>query len=208
MSPNWNEIITTKQALRELYGAPVPPALIKEIDYISPHYRSFVERSPFVILATCGSDGIDCSPRGDAPGFVRVHDEKTLLIPDRPGNNRIDSLRNIVSNLAVAPLFLIPGIGETLRVTGDAVISTNAGLAQSFAVNGGPARTVIVVNVRSVFFQCSKAIVRSYLWDERSRTERGDLPSVGTILAALSDNRFGGEAYDRAAPERINANLY
>jgi len=161
--------VTTVEALAALYGEPYGPAIVKEIDRVNPHYRKFIEAAPFFALATCGPEGLDCSPRGDAPGFVRVADEKTLLIPDRRGNNRIDSLRNIVSDPRVALLFLIPGIGETIRVIGRATISTDPALAESFIVDGKTPRTVIVVAVERVFYQCTKAIVRSKLWDPAGR---------------------------------------
>ena len=176
--------------------------------FLSAHDRMFIERSPFVVLATCGPDGLDCSPRGDAPGFLRVHDDKTLLIPDRPGNNRIDSLRNIAAKRRAAVLFLIPGVGETLRAIGDTVVSADPDLARTFAVNGKVPRTVIAIAVRSVFFQCSKAIVRSRLWDEEAKIDRWSLASVGTILAELSNCQFGGEAYDRELASRTKTRLY
>jgi uncharacterized protein len=147
-------------------------------------------------------------PRGDAPGFVRVHDERTLLIPDRPGNNRLDSLRNVIADARVALLFMIPGIGESLRVVGCAAISADPALTQSFAVNGKAPRAVIRVAVRSVYCQCSKAIVRSRLWDPEAKIDREHLPSIGTILAALSKCKFDGKAYDREAPRRIRERLY
>ena len=143
--------VATLEALAALYGEPYGPAIVKEIDHINPHYRKFIEAAPFFALATCGPEGLDCSPRGDAPGFVRVADEKTLLIPDRRGNNRIDSLRNIVSDPRVALLFLIPGIGETIRVIGRASISAYPARAESFVVYGKAPRTIIVVAVERVF---------------------------------------------------------
>src|SRR5687768_16448311 len=139
--------INDVQTLEALYGAPSGAAVEKEVDYIHPHYRTLIAASPFVVLATSGPGGLDTSPRGDHPGFVVVQDEKTLLIPDRRGNNRIDSLRNIVSNPHVALLFLIPGVGETLRVNGRAVISTAPALLERFGVDGKPPRSVIVVSV-------------------------------------------------------------
>src|SRR5262249_14703664 len=180
----------------------------KEADRVTSHYRAFIEAAPFFALATAGPDGLDCSPRGDAPGFVRVHDEKTLLVPDRRGNNRIDSLRNLLSDPRVALLFLIPGCGETIRVNGRAAISTDPVLAQSFSVDGKSPRVVLVVAVERVFYQCSKAIVRSKLWDPSRHIDRKSLPSNGTILAELTGGRLGGEAHDRAAPERLKATLY
>src|ERR1700757_1390781 len=200
--------ITTLEALEALYAKPYGPAIVKEVDRINAHYRKFIEAAPFFALATSGPDGLDCSPRGDAPGFVRVHDEKTLLIPDRLGNNRIDSLRNILHDPRVALLFLIPGCGETIRVNGRAAISTDPALCASFAVNEKAPRAVLVVSVDRIFYQCAKAIVRSKLWDPSRHVDRKSLPSNGTILAELTDGRLGGEAHDRAAPERIKATLY
>jgi PPOX class probable FMN-dependent enzyme len=200
--------VATMQALEALYGAPYGPSIVKEIDHVNASYRKFIEAAPFFALATSGPDGLDCSPRGDAPGFVRVQDDKTLLIPDRPGNNRIDSLRNLIHDSRVALLFLIPGVGETIRVIGRASISTDPALTETFAVNGKTPRTVIVVAVERVFFQCTKAIVRSKLWNPALHVERKSLPSAGTILAEISGGKIGGPEHDRAAPERIRETLY
>jgi PPOX class probable FMN-dependent enzyme len=200
--------VSSTDELVVIYGAPPPAAVIKEIDYVSPHYRAMIETSPFVVLATCGPEGLDCSPRGDTPGFVRVRDTKTLLIPDRRGNNRIDSLRNVVRDPRVALLFLIPGIGETLRVNGRAVSSIDPELLADFAVDGKRPRSVLVVTVERVYFQCAKAVARAKLWESGSRIERSRVPSTGTILAALSDGQVGGEPYDRALPERNKAEMY
>jgi len=200
--------VSTLAALEALYDKPYGPAIVKEIDRINAHYRKFIETAPFFALATSGPDGLDCSPRGDAPGFVRVADEKTLLIPDRRGNNRIDSLRNIVSDPRVALLFLIPGVGETIRVIGRASISTDPALTETFIVNGKAPRSVIVVAVERVFFQCTKAIVRSKLWDPARHVDRKSLPSAGTILGEISGGKIGGTEHDRAQPQRIKETLY
>jgi PPOX class probable FMN-dependent enzyme len=167
-----------------------------------------IEAAPFVAIATSGPEGLDCSPKGDAAGFVRILDAKTLAIPDRPGNNRIDGFRNIIRDPRIALLFLIPGVGETLRVNGRASISVDPELMQGFAVNGKLPRCVLIVHIESIYFHCSKAIVRSKLWDEATKIDRKSLPSTGTIIAELSKGRLGGEAYDREAPERIKAQLY
>jgi PPOX class probable FMN-dependent enzyme len=167
-----------------------------------------IEAAPFVTIATAGPEGLDCSPKGDAPGFVRILDDKTLAIPDRPGNNRIDGFRNILRDPRIALLFLIPGIGETLRINGSADISIDPELMQGFAVNGKLPRAVLIVHVESIFFHCSKAIVRSRLWDEATKIDRKLLPSTGTLIAELSEGRLGGEAYDRELPERIKTQLY
>ncbi len=180
----------------------------KEIDHVSDHYRAFIEAAPFFALATGGPEGLDCSPRGDAPGFVRVADPKTLMVPDRRGNNRIDSLRNIMRDPRVALLFLIPGIGETIRVIGTAALSIDPDLLASFAVNGKPPCCVIVITVERVFYQCTKAIVRSKLWDPARHVDRARLPTTGTILAAQTAGRLGGAAHDRGQLERTMAKLY
>jgi hypothetical protein len=201
-------LITTVEQLEAVYGQPSGAALAKEIDHIAPVYRRLIEAAPFVAIATGGPDGLDCSPKGDAPGFVRVLDDKTLALPDRPGNNRIDGFRNLLKEPRIGLLFLIPGVGETLRVNGRAAISIDPELLASFAVNGKLPRCVLLVHVETVFFHCSKAIVRSKLWDEATKIDRKSLPSTGTIIAEVSNGRLGGADYDRAAPERIEKMLY
>ena len=196
------------EQLEALYGEKPPAAVIKEIDHINGSYRKLIEAAPFVAVATGGPEGLDCSPKGDAHGFVRILDEKTLAIPDRPGNNRIDGFRNIMRDPRIALLFLIPGVGETLRVNGRAAISVEPKLMQSFAVNGKLPRCVLIVHVEAVYFHCSKAIVRSKLWDAETKIDRKSLPSTGAIVAELSQGKFDGEAYDRAMPQRIKAQLY
>ncbi len=203
-----DHLVTTVEQLEAIYGQPYGPSLAKEIDYISPAYRRLIEAAPFVAVATGGPEGLDCSPKGDAPGFVRILDDKTLAIPDRPGNNRIDGYRNILRDPRIALLFLIPGIGETLRVNGRASISIDPDLMQSFAVNGKLPRSVLIVRIETIFFHCSKAIVRSKLWDPATQIERKSLPSTGSIIAEVSQGIMGGEAYDKEAPERIKAMLY
>jgi PPOX class probable FMN-dependent enzyme len=203
-----SHIITSVAELESLYGEVNKASLLKETDRVVPEYRAFIEAAPFVALATRGPEGLDCSPRGDGPGFVHVQNEKTLLLPDRRGNNRIDSLRNIVRDPSVALLFLIPGIGETLRVNGRAVISIEPALLDSFAIDGKAPKSVIAVTVETVFFQCARAILRSELWNPKKHVARGSLPSAGQILAALSNNQVGGEAYDRELPERQRTTLY
>jgi uncharacterized protein len=203
-----DHLITSIEQLQSLYGEKLPTSVIKEIDHINDGYRKLIEAAPFVAIATSGPEGLDCSPKGDAPGFVRILDDKTLAIPDRPGNNRIDSFRNIMRDPRIALLFLIPGIGETLRVNGRASISIDPDLMQSFAVGGKLPRSILIVHIESIYFHCSKAIVRSKLWEEATKIDRKSLPSTGTIIAELSSGKFGGEIYDREAPERIKAQLY
>jgi hypothetical protein len=200
--------ITDIDALEKLYGAPAGAAVEKEISYLHPHYQKLIAASPFFVLASGGPEGMDASPRGDAPGFVVVGDEKTLFIPDRRGNNRVDSLRNILANPRVALLFLIPGIGETLRVNGRAEISTDPALLERFAVEGKLPRSVMVVHVDTVFFQCARAIFRSKLWDPAQQVERRSLPSLGTIVADVSKGRFDAKKYDEGLYERLKSGLY
>ena len=195
-------------SLECLYGTPQGPSCVKEIDYIHPHYRAFIAAAPFAVLATSGPGGLDASPRGDPAGFVVVENEKTLLIPDRRGNNRADSLRNIITDPRVALLFLIPGAGETLRVNGRAVISTAPTLLNRFSVNGKVPRSVLVVHVDTVYFQCARAILRAKLWDPCQQIDRGKLPSPGTILAELTQSRIDAVNYDRDLPERLKTTLY
>ena len=203
-----DHLLTTVEQLEAHYGLPAGAAVWKEIDHINPQYRAFIEAAPFFVLASVGPEGVDCSPRGDAPGFVRVTDERTLVIPDRRGNNRIDSLRNIVRDPRVSLLFLIPGVGETFRIIGRASISTDPALLEGFVFAGKTPRAVIVVDVERVYFQCSKALIRSKLWDPASLVDRKSLPSNGTILAAITEGREGGEEYDRAYPERLRQTIY
>jgi PPOX class probable FMN-dependent enzyme len=201
-------VITTLESLEALYGQPAEASLIKEVDHVTPQYRALVEASPFAVLATSGPEGLDCSPRGDHPGFVRVVDSKTLMMPDRRGNNRTDSLRNIIRDPRVALLFLIPGSGTTLRVNGRAQLSTDAELLSSFVVDGKAPRSVVVIHVDSVYFQCARAVVRSDLWNPDKHVEASCIPTPGQILAGLSEGRVGGEEYDRAFPERARATLW
>lgn len=195
-------------ALEALYGTPSAGAIAKEIDHIHPHYRAMIEASPFMVLATCGPEGLDASPRGDPAGFVHVLDDRTLAIPDRRGNNRVDSLRNIVRDPRVALLFLIPGVGETLRVNGQAVVSTDPALLARFTFRDTLPRSVIVVTADRVYFQCSKALVRSELWNPERHVARSSLPSTGTILADISGGTVGGVQYDREYPERLRTTIY
>jgi PPOX class probable FMN-dependent enzyme len=201
-------IIATISELEAIYGEPGEASTAKVADRITPSYRVLIEKSPFAALATCGPEGLDCSPRGDLPGFVRIHDEKTLMLPDRRGNNRIDSLRNVVRDPRVALLFLIPGSGSTLRVNGRAHLTQDASLLASFRVEGKAPRTVMVMSVDEIYFQCARAIVRSDLWNPDKRVDIRTLPTPGRILAEMSGNRVGGEVYDREWPERARNSLW
>jgi uncharacterized protein len=201
-------IVTDIAALEELYGVPAEASIVKEVDRVTPAYRALIEASPFAVLATSGPEGLDCSPRGDRPGFVRVQDERTLVLPDRRGNNRIDSLRNIVRDPRVALLFLIPGSGSTLRINGEARISADPDLLASFRMENKAPRTVIVMTVNEIYFQCARAIVRSDLWNPDKRVDPRSLPTPGQILASMSDNTVGGDSYDREWPERARNSMW
>ncbi|CAN5602572.1 pyridoxamine 5'-phosphate oxidase family protein [soil metagenome] len=201
-------IVTSVAELEAIYGEANPRSLVKEITFLNEPYRAFVEAAPFVIMATSGAEGLDCSPKGDAPGFVRVIDEHTLALPDRLGNNRIDNLRNLIVDPRISLLFLIPGVGETLRVNGTAQISADPALLESFTVQGKQPRTVILITIQAVYFHCPKAFVRSKLWDPATQISRSELPSAGEILQCITEGAMDGAQYDREYPERLKATLY
>lgn len=203
------DAITTLEQLDALFGAVAAPSRLKEVPFIPAQYRALIAASPFAMLATSGPDGLDASPRGDAPGFVAVEDEQTLLLPERRGNNRADSLRNIIADPRVALLFLIPGVGETLRVNGKARILVTPGLLQRFAVDGHEPKCVIEIKVDAAYFQCARAVLRSKLWDPAAAMRpQGALPSAGAMLAALTRGEIDGKAYDEALPARQRSTLY
>jgi PPOX class probable FMN-dependent enzyme len=200
--------ITTVEQLEKLYGPVRPVAILKEKEELTDAYRKLIEAAPFVAIATSGPEGLDCSPKGDPAGFIRILDSRTLAIPDRPGNNRIDGMRNLVRDPRIALLFLIPGVSETLRVNGRATISVDPDLLQSFAMDGKLPRSVMIVHIERIYFHCAKAIVRSKLWDDASKVDRRALPSTGAMVAELTAGKFGGSDYDRELPARIKAELY
>jgi PPOX class probable FMN-dependent enzyme len=204
-------VISTIEQLETIYGSfdkIGEASTAKVAERITPQYRRLIEVSPFAALATRGPEGLDCSPRGDLPGFVRIHDERTLMMPDRRGNNRVDSLRNIVRDPNIALLFLIPGAGTTLRINGKAHLSADPALLDSFAVTEKAPRTVIVMTVGEIYFQCARAIVRSDLWNPDKRIDPRTLPTPGEILAEMSESRVGGAEYDRAWPERAQQTMW
>jgi PPOX class probable FMN-dependent enzyme len=201
-------IISTIVELESIYGKPVAVSLVKEVNWVTPHYRAYIEASPFAVLASAGPEGLDCSPRGDVAGFVRVHDSRTLMLPDRRGNNRVDSLRNIVRDPRVALLLMIPGVGNTLRINGRAHLSTAPDLLASFAIEGKAPRTVIVMAVDAVYFQCTRALLRSELWNPARHVDPKSLPGAGQILAALSQNQVDGDDFDQAWPERARQAMW
>jgi uncharacterized protein len=189
--------INQPEVLRDLYGEPVPASLVKEMTFLTDAYAAFIKASPFVILSTCGEEGLDASPRGGPPGFVRVVDKKTLILPDRSGNNRVDSLSNVVSDPRIAMLFLVPGVGETMRVNGEARISVEPELLQSFAdTNGKIPRSAMIVSIDRCYVHCSQSLARSKLWDPAAQVDRKALPSIGQMLQACRAE-FDGAAYDK-----------
>ena len=200
--------IATIEQLEAIYGLPGETSLVKEIDHLIPEYARFIEASPFVALATSGPEGLDCSPRGDLSGFVRIADPRTLQMPDRHGNNRADSLKNIIRDPRVGLLFLVPGSGTALRVNGRAAISIDDDLRASFAVEGKAARSVIVIGIDAVYFQCARAIHRSELWNPARHVDPKTLPTPGEILAVTSKARIDAEAYDAAWPGRAKATMW
>ena len=200
--------ICTEEQLDALYDRPVPTSSLKEVDHITDDYARLIAASPFVILATVGPEGLDCSPRGDPRGFARVADPKTLMIPDRRGNNRIDSLQNIVRDPRLALLFLIPGIGTSMRVNGKARLSTDPGLCASFAMEGKNPKCVIIITVERAYTQCQKAIARSRLWDAETHADKTSLPTVGEMMERLAPGNFDGNAYDAEYPARMKRTIY
>lgn len=177
-------MVRTVEDLRHLYGEPSERARLKALPKLDRHCRRFIELSPFLVIGTADASGsADCSPRGDAPGFVQILDDRTLAIPDRPGNNRADTLSNIIANPNVALIFFVPGINETLRVNGRARVVTDAALLDGMAVLGKLPRSAILVTVERAFLHCAKALIRSHLWDPDTRVERSVYPSLGKVLA-------------------------
>lgn len=206
------DVVADEQALQAMFKAPSRLALMKELDHLDQHCRRFIELSPFLCLATASADGnADNSPRGDAPGFVEITDEKTLIIPDRPGNNRIDSLRNIVHNPHVGLLFFIPGFTETLRLNGRAKLITAPEILARHAVDGRTPSLAVLVRVDQVFLQCSKALIRSKLWEEGAKVDRRSMPTLGQIIADVVDQKASAETvkgYDEIIDQNIREELY
>lgn len=201
------DIIENEDELAALYASPSERAVHKQIDSIDDHCRAFIAASPLLLLATSSLRGADCSPRGGPPGFVEVATPQLLLLPDSSGNNRLDSLRNIVANPFVGLIFLVPGVNETLRVNGRAVISRNAALRERFVFNNRIPKTVVGIYVEEAFMQCSKALVRADVWNPSRHVPRNSLPSLGTILEAHTGGRVRGAEYDREAEQRVREGL-
>ena len=203
-----DHIIRDLDTLRAIYGTPSGGAVAKEVATLHPHYQALIRAAPFAVLATAGERFVDATPRGDGPGFVTIENDQTLLLPDRRGNNRIDGLRNILHDPRVALLFLIPGVSETLRVNGQAEISIAPDLLERFIHAGKLPRSVLVIHVETVFFQCAKAIMRSELWNPDKHIARNSLPSNGTILADITKGAMDGAALDAAGPARLIETMY
>lgn len=189
--------------LEALYGTPSEASQIKETGTIIPEYAAFIEASPFFLLATVGPEGLDCSPRGEAPGFAKLLDDTTLAIPDRKGNNRVDSLRNIVRDPRVALCFLIPGSHTCMRVNGTAELTIDPRVLQQFTMEGKLPKSVIVVKTQSVYFQCGKAIIRSGLWDASQHADLATLPTQGELIKAASGRDMDAYGFDREWNEKL-----
>ena len=196
--------LTSEAALREIYKAPLDTAIRKQTDYVTEPGRALIEASPMIMMATAGKDGVDVSPKGDGPGFVQLLDERTLLIPDRPGNNRLDGMQNLLDNPNVGIIFMVPGNNSTYRVNGTAYISNDPALLERFLVNNKPPRTVIVVKIVEAFSHCPKAFVRSDLWKEGAKGMPEGVPDRGTFAA----HRDGGDdEYAREYVEHYKTRL-
>jgi len=200
-------LLTSLDALNAHYGTPGEASLIKEIGYLSPAYRQIVEISRFCALTTSGPEGLDCSPRGDEDPVVRIQDDRTLLLPDRRGNNRIDSLRNIVRDPRVSLMFMVPGWNNVLRINGEAVLSVDPDLLASFKKEGHMPRSVIIVSIGTVYFQCARALMRSDLWNPDTQIDKSDLPTPGKIMQEIKAE-FDGETYDVEWPQRAKESMW
>lgn len=199
--------IDTVEELNALYGEPGEASLIKVTDCLTAEYRRMIEASPFVALATAGPEGLDCSPRGDAGNVVYVEDARTLLMPDWRGNNRVDSLSNIVRDPRVALMFLIPGSNTAMRVNGRAVVAVEPALLERFDMDGRHPRSVIVVTIDEVYSQCARALIRADLWNPEKHADVEALPTVGDMLKGVKDG-FDGAAYDRDWPGRAAKTMW
>ena len=199
--------ITTIAELEALYAAPVVNSLKKGTPVINAEYRALIEAAPFFAIASIGEDGMDCSPRGDGPGCIHILDERTVAFADRRGNNRLDTLRNIVVDPRVALLFLIPGLNEALRINGRAHLTTEPDLLESFAINGKLPATAIVVEIDTMYFQCARALKRSNLWGADAQVDPKSLPSAGQMVKSVLQD-FDADEYDGALQERQARTLF
>lgn len=201
-------LVSDMTVLEGLYGPPGAPSLAKVSDRLTPSYRAWLSAAPFFALGSVGAGGLDVSPRGDVGAAVTILDDRTLLIPDRRGNNRIDSVRNIVADPRVACMFMIPGVNECLRINGRAAISIDADLCKRLAMDGQLPRSVIWLEIDEVYFQCARALIRSDLWVLGARGRPDGVPTAGQMTAEASNGAEGGPAYDAALPERQRRTLW
>jgi PPOX class probable FMN-dependent enzyme len=199
--------IETPEQLNALFGEPTVNSLRKETDHLHPIYQRWIQASGFAVLATSGPKGLDTSPRGDPLPLVRIIDDKTLVLPERKGNNRIDGLRNILHDARVSLIFLVPGVDETLRVNGSARITADPDLMQSLAIDGKAPACALWIHVDEVFFQCGKAMMRSGLWQARA-SDAPSPPSAGQIFQALTRGEVNPQQYDLAKPQLLRDGMY
>lgn len=200
--------ISSIAELEELYGQAHPLSLAKETNFLTNAYQEWLSKSRFFALATTGVDGLDCTPRGDqAEQAFKVVDRKTIIIPDRRGNNRLDSLKNIILNPNIALMFLIPGINEALRINGRATLTTDPDLISQFDMNGKMPKSIIHVDIEAVYFQCARALIRSELWNSDKQFVKNDVPSAGQMMQSVKSD-FDGDEYERILPERQQDTLY
>lgn len=200
-------VVTSVEQLNTLYGEPGEASLVKVTDFLLPEYRTMIEASPFMMLATVGPEGLDCSPRGDAGTVVHIEDERTLMLPDWRGNNRIDSLSNIVRDPRVALLFLVPGSNTTMRLNGRAVVRIDEELTSRFEMDGRHPRAVVVISIEEVYSQCARAVMRADLWNPARYHDPKGLPTVGQMLASAKKG-FDGNTYDREWPDRAAKTMW
>ncbi|APG91372.1 pyridoxamine 5'-phosphate oxidase family protein [Sinorhizobium americanum] len=200
-------IIRTVEELKALYGDAGEASIVKVTETLTAEYRQMIEASPFAAIATVGPEGLDCSPRGDDLTVVRIADDKTVLMPDWRGNNRTDSLANIVRDPRVALLFLVPGSNTTMRINGTAVVSVDPVLIGSFEVDGKHPRSVIVITINEIYFQCARALLRSQLWNPERFVEPASLPTPGALLKAAKAD-FDKDSYDRQWPGRAAKSMW
>lgn len=200
--------ITSVDELLAHYGQPPEGAILKEVTQLSTEYRRWISQSRFFAMATVGPEGLDCSPRGDRDQAVHIVDDHTIHIPDRRGNNRLDSLRNIVRDGRLALLFFIPGITECVRINGTAVLTADETLRTRYAVDDKLPATVIVLQINAVYFQCARALKRSRLWDPDARVPLDAVPTAGQMTAGARPSDFDAEAYDAALADRQARTLY
>ena len=202
--------IETKEELREFYGPANERSVKKQMAKLDEHAKNFIALSPFMVISSATAEGADASPKGDPPGFVKVIDDNTLIIPDRPGNNRVDTMSNIVENNHVGLLFLVPGMCETLRVNGRARITTDPEVLEPHSVRGKLPRSAMIIDVDDVYLHCAKALIRADLWNAEKHIERKSFPSMGQMLSDQIDEEGydDGEEMNKGIQERYKTGLY